>query len=149
MSSGIGLPPEPLDRRLWKLLAWSESQALKHPETTRVRLLSVHVLTVVFPFFSSGFFPKAWRRVLQRMWLSLKSRRYMDDVMDGLMDDARMDGVMDYLVGFPLKIHMFSSTGKGWREPPHLKKCKSDDPLRVLALSRRKNDDPLRVRGVS
>ena len=44
-------------------------------------------------------FPKARRRVLQRRWLSLKSRRYMDDVMDGVMDDVRMDSVM-VLVGF-------------------------------------------------
>ena len=35
----------------------------------------------------------------QRSWLSLKSRRYMD----GVMDDVRMDGVMDF-VSFPLKI---------------------------------------------
>ena len=62
-----------------------------------------------FPSKLVRFFPKAWRRVFQRRRLSLKCRRYMDDVMDvmdGVMDDARMDGVMDF-VGFPLEMIMF------------------------------------------
>ena len=55
----------------------------------------VYAIFIQLVYRMSCFFPTAWRRVFQRRWLSLKSGRYMDDVMDGVMDDARMDGAMD------------------------------------------------------
>ena len=58
--------------------------------------------------------------------------RYMDDVMDGVMDAARMDGVMDF-VDFTLKMIMIFNARGGVGGSRM-----NDNPLSVLALSKRK-----------
>ena len=73
--------------------------------------LDINVLLTLCVTFAVVSFPKAWRRVVQWRWLSSKSRGYMDDVTHGMMDDARMDGVMD-LVGFALKVICSKARGR-------------------------------------
>ena len=67
----------------------------------------------------------------------LKSRRYIIDVMDGVMDDAWM-GVMD-VVGFLVKF-ICCKVGLATKRAKTV-------ALHVFVLSKRKNDDPLRGLG--